>query len=128
MVEFFDKVKESIDKGVNVVGVRSKEALESAKLNAVIGSLSGKKKDALEELGSIVYTASQHNQTAMTEEGTAKLGEIADLDAQISAKQAELKKVHLDAKIQLGIPLCGGCHEVVDEDDAFCHKCGKKVE
>jgi NADH pyrophosphatase NudC (nudix superfamily) len=127
MPEFLDKVKEGIDKGVTVVSVRSKEMLEAAKIKAKIGSLAEKKKDTLEELGSLAHAMHRQGGLNLGPDVAAKCGEIDALATQIQEKEAELKKIHLDAKKELGIALCASCGEGLEESDKFCGKCGAKA-
>ena len=126
MTEFLDKVKDGFDKGVTVVSVRSKEMLEAAKIKTRIGSLANQKKDALEELGSLVYAMRQQGGLDLGQEAADKCAEIADFAKQIEAKEEELRQVHLEAKKNLGIPVCS-CGVELAEDDKFCSKCGKAI-
>ena len=128
MNDFLDKVKQGLDKGVTVVSVRSKEALEAARLKAKIGTLADRKKDILEELGSLVYAAFTHEGLDLGTDAKAKAEEIAGLDAEIKGVEEELRRVHREAKQELGIPVCPSCQGELTEDDKFCRKCGAKVE
>ncbi|MGE5550479.1 MAG: zinc ribbon domain-containing protein [Bacteroidota bacterium] len=128
MADFLDKVKQGIDKGVNVVSVRSKEALETARLKARIGSLADRKREALEELGGIMYALYQGNPAGVCGEAKGKCEELASLDAQIREMEEALKEVHREANRDLGIPSCAACGEELAEEDKFCRKCGRKVE
>lgn len=56
MVDFFDKVREGIGKGITTVSVKSKEMVETTKLKGQVGTLQEQKRSALEEMGNIVYT------------------------------------------------------------------------
>lgn len=51
MVDFFDKIKESIDK----VSIKAKETIEINKIKGQISKIQEQKRKAFEELGSIVY-------------------------------------------------------------------------
>ena len=128
MADFLDKVKQGIDKGVTVVSVRSKEALETARINGKIGALADRKKEALVELGSIVYAMYHEDPTGVSGEAKEKCKELIGLDAQIKEMEEALKEVHQEAKKELGISLCTACGEELTEDDKFCRKCGRKVE
>lgn len=56
MAEFLDKLKQSIDKGITTVGVKSKEMIETQRVRSQLSALEDKKKRTLEDLGVIFYT------------------------------------------------------------------------
>lgn len=126
MADFFDKVREGLDKGVTVVSVRSKEALEAARIKSKIGDLADQKAQSLAELGSMVYASYQQGLDNLDEKAKERCVAIAAMDEEIKNKEAELRQVHLEAKKELGIPLCA-CGADLAEDDVFCRKCGQKV-
>ena len=127
MSDFLDKVKQGIDKGVAVVSVRSKEALEAARIKGRIGALAEEKKNALEEIGSLVYTLHLHGGHDFGGDVSAKCAAVTELDGQIKEKEDEMQRVHREASVELGIPVCISCGDELSEDDMFCRKCGTKV-
>ena len=128
MADFFDKVKEGFDKGISMVSVRSKELLEVSRIKGQIGTLSEQKKNALEELGSTIYTMYQQGGLELGEAVGGICGKIADLEGQIGQKEEELRKVRREARKTLGLSICANCGEELADEDKFCRKCGQKVE
>ncbi|MGE5598904.1 MAG: zinc ribbon domain-containing protein [Bacteroidota bacterium] len=127
MADFLDKVKQGLDKGVTVVSVRSKEALETARLKSRIADLSADRKQALAELGGMVFARFQQNAEGLSPEVRGKCEVITALDRRIQETETELRQVHRDANEQLGIPVCANCGAELTEDDRFCRNCGQKV-
>lgn len=127
MTDFLDKVKQGLDKGMTVVSVRSKEALETARLKSRIGDLSADKKQALAELGSLVYALYQRNAGELSPEVRGKCETIAALDRRIRETEEELRQVRREANEQLGVPVCADCGAELAEEDRFCRNCGRKV-
>jgi ribosomal protein L40E len=130
MADFFEKVKQSVGKGLTTVSVKSKEMLETTKIKGKIGTLQEQKKSALEELGNIVYT--MFLKGSLDEERIkGKCEAIRGLDNQIEEKEKELKEIYLKAQEALGKPkaiaVCD-CGAEIYEGAKFCGKCGKKVE
>lgn len=130
MADFFDKVKQGVGKGVTTVSVKSKEMLESSKLKSQIAEIQKQKREALEELGNIVYT--MHLKDAFDEERLrTKSAAIASLDEQIKQKENELAETHAKAQEALGKPKAIGvcaCGAEIHEDAKFCGRCGAKVK
>jgi len=127
MSDFLDKVKQGIDKGVNVVSVRSKEALDAARIKSQIGALTDRRQEALTGLGEMVYGLFRQGSPGLDEIVRPKCEEIAGLDEEIRQREEELKQVHLEANRNLGIPVCPACGADLAEDDRFCRSCGAKV-
>lgn len=130
MVDFLDKLKQGVGKGVSTVSVKSKEVIETSKLKSQIADVQRLKKQALEELGNIVYT--MHLKGSFDEERLrAKSAAIAALVDQIRAKEQRLVEVHAKAQEALGKPksvaICT-CGAEIYEGTKFCGKCGIKVE
>ena len=129
MADFFDKVKQGVGKGVTTVSVKSKEMLETSKLNSQIADIQKQRKEDLEELGNIVYTMFLKN--AFDEERLRTRGvAIAVLDDQIKQKEKELLETRAKAQEALGRPkavaVCT-CGAEIHEGTKFCGKCGAKV-
>jgi hypothetical protein len=130
VADFFDKVKQGLAKGATTVSVKSKEALETSKLKSQVADIQKQKREALEELGNVVYT--MFLKGPFDEERLrAKSAAIAALDDQIKQKENELMEIHAKAQEALGRPkpiaICA-CGAELFEGDKFCGKCGKKVE
>ena len=59
MADFFEKLKQGLDRSITTVGVKSKELIETQKVKGQISSIEHKKRKALEELGEIIYSRYQ---------------------------------------------------------------------
>ncbi len=130
MADFFDKLKQGVGKGVTTVSVKSKEMLEVSKAKSQIADIQKQKKEALEELGNIVYT--MYLNAAFDEDRLRTKGAaIAALDQQIKHKEIELTEIHAKAQEALGKPkpvaICS-CGAEIYEGTKFCGRCGKRVD
>jgi ribosomal protein L40E len=121
-------------KGHKMSGKESKGpgsgVLETQKLKAQIEILQKKKKDALEELGNIVYESSSRG--LFDEEYIKEKCEaITEIDREATEIEAQLVQIYLKAKESIqslkAIALCD-CGAELYEDANFCSKCGKKVK
>lgn len=89
-MDFLDKMKDGITKGIDTIGAKGKELVEDTQAHLQIKSLQNQREKAVQELGTLAYTLFQKN--ALADEGAKKVCEaIAALDQQIAAKQAEIK-------------------------------------
>ena len=114
---------------MNTVGVKSKEILDTSKLKGQISIFERNKKEALEELGNIVYVMFQKNDFN-TERIKSKCENISRIDLQINDTMEEIKNVQIKSQEALGKPrvikICD-CGAEINEGVRFCTKCGKKV-
>ena len=126
MAEFFDKVKEEIEKGISTVSLKSKEVLESMKIKKEIETLEEKIKTATTELGQIVYsmyTKNKFDQVKIFE----TCEPIAALSNQLGGKKTELSELHFETGAALGKTYCSKCKTILAEGAQFCGACGEKV-
>jgi len=138
-MDFLDKLKEGIDKGVKTVGVKSREMVDAMSIKNQLANLRDEKRTALEELGRLAYAAFQDApplHPAMRE----KCEGISALDQQIAEKEQELEAIHRKADEALAEapgppaatapaapPAVCACGAPVREDAKFCSACGKPV-
>lgn len=129
MVDFFDKVRQNVQKGVATVSVRSREALEASRIKSEISVIEQRRREAIEELGNIVYTMfakGGFDEVRIKE----KCAQIAEIDRQLEARREELKEVHIKAQEALGRPVTVGmceCGATIVQGAKFCGRCGKKL-
>jgi NADH pyrophosphatase NudC (nudix superfamily) len=130
MKDFFDKIKQNVNKTITNISIKSKETIKSTQVKGQIRILQEQKKNALEELGNIVYIMYLKNSLNM-ERIKERCEKIKELDSQIKEKEEELKQIHLKTEEALGKPkvikICE-CGAEIYESAKFCGKCGKKVE
>lgn len=128
MGDLIDKFKEGLDKGMAVVSAKSKELLEATRLGAQIGRLADAKREALAELGNLVYAIYLAEEAELDGRIRERCAKIREIEEEIAQKEEELKEVRREAKRSLGIPLCAACGQELAEGDRFCRACGRKVE
>ena len=96
-MDFFDKMKDGISKGIDTIGTKGKELMEDTQTQLQISSLKDKRKKSLEDLGALAYALFQKG--ALADEGAkAVCAAIDSLDQQIAAKQALLAQSHQQEK------------------------------
>ena len=131
-MDFFDKMKDGLSKGIDTIGAKGKELMEDTQTQLQISSLRDKRKKSLEDLGALAYALFQKG--ALADAGVKAVCEtIGSLDQQIAAKQAALDQSHQEAKP--AIPASGaGAAAVTCECGAenargvkFCSSCGKQL-
>ena len=126
MADFFERVKKGLDKGLNTVSVKSKEVIETTRINSQIGGLKDDIAKVQRELGEVVYEMNLQgalDQSRIQE----KCDAITGLKQQIQAKEAELNAVREQAAEELGQAICPNCKTIIPEGTKFCGKCGTKV-
>jgi Fe2+ transport system protein B len=99
MADFFNKLKQTLDKGAKVVATKSSSAIDTTKLRAEIASLSKKKQELLLQVGRLVY---ENRQGSFDMELVAlQMTDIEALDTEIAEKenQIEIIKEETDAKL-----------------------------
>ena len=125
-MDFFDKMKDGLSKGIDTIGAKGKELMEDTQAQLQISSLRDKRKKALEDLGALAYALFQRG--ALADDGVKGICEtIGSLDQQISAKQAELKHDSATAPATgSGLVKCE-CGAENAAGVKFCSACGKKT-
>jgi hypothetical protein len=138
MADFFDKLKQGLNKGVTTASVRSKEMLDANRLKSKIAEYERQKKEALTELGTTVCTMLD---SGHLDEDALKVAhmDIASLDGQIAEKQQELARVHTDAEQALAepqkaspatepVPSTCVCGATLPIGTKFCGSCGRRTD
>lgn len=130
-MDFFDKMKDGLSKGIDTIGTKGKELMEDTQTQLQISSLRDKRKKSLEDLGALAYALFQKG--ALADAGAKALCEaIGALDQQIAAKQAAHSQSHQEEKPAAasgaGSALvkceCGAANAA---GVRFCSACGKKL-
>lgn len=138
-MDFFDKLKDGIDKGVKTVSVKSREMVDAISIKNQLANLRDEKRVLLEELGRLAYAAFQ--QAPVVDPAIREKCEgIAMLDERIMEKERELEATHRKADEALaeapsppaatataGAPAVCACGAPVREDAKFCSACGKPL-
>lgn len=127
-MDIIKNLKKEFDKGVAVVGAKSKEIIEATKIKSQIDDLKGAKRQTFQEIGEIIYQMSLDPNYKGEETVKAKCQSLTELDQQIQAKEVELKKVHAEAEESIGKTVCKSCGAVMEESVKFCSNCGAKID
>jgi hypothetical protein len=129
-MDFLDKMKDGITKGIDTIGAKGKELYEDTQTQLQLSSLRDQRRKSLEELGAIAFALFEKG--ALADEGAKKVCQaIASLDQQIAAKQAELSSARPEEKA--AAPAAGAalvrcdCGAEMATGVKFCSSCGKKV-
>lgn len=132
-MDFFDRLKEGIDKSVKTVSVKSTEMMDATKVKSQISSFREQKRTVLEELGKIAYDLFCRAET-VEPKIKEKCEQIGALDRRIAEKEKELESIHRQAQEALSQPppptvvaTCQ-CGALIREGAKFCAACGKPVE
>jgi hypothetical protein len=144
MADFFDKLKQGLNKGVTTASVRSKEMLDANRLKSKIADCERQKKKALTELGKTIWrgtTVCTMQDSGHHDEEALKVAHlaIASLDAQIAEKQQELARVHTEAEQALAdppkaspasdpVPSTCVCGATLPVGVKFCGSCGRRTD
>jgi len=81
MAEFLDKLKDTLDKGLSTVNVKSKEIIEKQRIRLHISELEAERKIALQDLGNIIHASYEASggSDPFAIEHLSKLPETADI-------------------------------------------------
>ena len=129
MADLFEKITDSIDKGIKTVSSKGKEFIESARLKGEIKNVQNAIEDRFKALGKKVFE--MVNRGALNKnELKAECKEIASLFRRVVDLENEIKQVELEAvRMRYGsdiivCPKCGGHNKF---DAKFCISCGFSI-
>lgn len=100
--DFITKVKESLNKGLRVVNIRSKEVYESVKIKKKISSHNSNRDKQISELGETVYKMFSQRGEFNEEKVREACRQVARTEQEIKDFEDELEMVHQNAKKELG--------------------------
>lgn len=129
--------KDGVNKGLRIINIRSKEAYDALKIKNALRQLDRRRRDALFDMGSIVYRTFKHTGKVVEETIGARCGEIEKIEAEIEEWEERLRLVHVNARKALGsvkalakprvVAFCD-CGAEIYEGTEFCGECFKKTE
>jgi uncharacterized protein with LGFP repeats len=126
MAEFYQKVKQEIEKGISAVSIRSKEVMEDIKIKKQVDTLENQFETAKAGLGQMVYAMfGQNNFSPEQIIESCKL--LSELEQQLQEKRQELDQLHLEAGTALGKIYCSRCKTEIPEGHQYCGQCGEKA-
>lgn len=132
MADIFDKMFDSINKGVNSVATSSKTMIEKAKINSAIGTLESEKRAIISRLGAQAYNLYKEDKLQNIEELGGFCRQIDQKSDDILAKQEEIKRLDEAAANASAAgntegvfcPNCGSRNNIASK---FCSRCGSKL-
>lgn len=114
---FFDDVKDTVVNTSRGVGNKAKELAEVTKLKNAITAQERKIKEQYETIGRLYVENYGQQPEAMFKEAIAAIHSAKTIIAQKQEELNELKSVKI----------CPACGAAVEEESAFCNKCGAKI-
>jgi hypothetical protein len=125
--KFIKNLKKEFNKGVAVVGAKSKEIIETTKIKNQIEDLKKAKLQTFQEIGETVYQMSLDENYSGEETIKEKCQAITELDQQIQAKDMELKGIRQETQEAVGKIVCQSCGAAMEDSVKFCSDCGVKI-
>ncbi|HBE81056.1 MAG TPA: hypothetical protein DDW65_25195 [Firmicutes bacterium] len=126
MAEFYQKVKQEIEKGISTVSIRSKEVMEDMKIKKQVETLEDQFETAKSGLGQMVYGMFGQNNFSQ-EQIVENCKVIGELEQQLQDKKQELNQLHREAGTALGKTYCSRCKTEIPEGHQYCGQCGEKA-
>ena len=129
----FKKIKDSIDKGVTVVSVKSGTFIEVNKINALIENHQNEINELSENLGKSIYEqwANEEIDYKMVEKRCQvmkeKYDEIIKLEEQKKQIESEKEQILGEGMQTVQEPMECSCGFKNQKGDKFCGYCGKKL-
>lgn len=134
-----EKLKNTLDKGVAAVSVKSESLVESSRTKTAISNARRKKDDELAALGSKVYTAWQAGQFSV-ELIAEDLNRIQEIEQEIASLNQRLEQIKAEEDRILGTAqkaapapaaagggFCSNCGKALAAGTRFCDGCGTPV-
>ena len=136
MAEIFNKLANTLNKGVATVGASSKAAMDKSKINSAISNLEKEKADLTYKLGEQTYNLYKQTSTInVTEDIQGLIDNIDKRIALIKEKENELAAIEKELLLitkgtAVEAPadafICS-CSHPNNKDAKFCAKCGSNL-
>lgn len=133
MADFFDKVKDSVNKGIATVSTGSKTMIEKTKINSIIKTLEDEKRQLAEIAGNKVITyCNAHTEGDIPRSEIASIfNEVMLRNEQIALHQQRIAELDSEMEQVRGASNLGGfcsCGYENSSGAKFCAKCGNKLD
>jgi len=119
MANFFEKLGDSVTKGLETVNQKKNDFVETNKLNSDIRAAQNQRDEDIKKLGQLVYNFKKNPGSAEPDYDSI----IADMDS-LDKKIEELKSQINALK---NVQACPNCGSMVESGNAFCPNCGSKM-
>lgn len=140
MADAFEKFKNSINRGVTVVSMKTSTSLEKARIKSQIDKLNDEIQRMMTAVGEAVYLMWSKGDTNFSKLNdhlqviTQKKEEIVALNTESAALDQRNCKILDNAADENGVSgadivgnVCPGCNTTYAEGAKFCRKCGYKL-
>ena len=127
----FDKLKNSFDKGIATVSVKSESMVETSKIKSTISNLQKTLADCTQNLGVLVFTAWKENR--MDDPAIIELcQQMQEIEKNITQQRARLDQVKREETEILGTNkptacYCSSCGKPNSAQARFCAACGEPL-
>ena len=118
--ETAEKVVKKTGEVADVVAKKTEEVVEVTKIKNQIRTMERNNERDLLDIGKMIYEAFKN--------GDEVEDRFTELCVAIKEREDEIVKMDKDVAELLGKDVCPGCKTHVDNNAAFCPKCGAKVE
>lgn len=131
--DFIDNIIKEINSGVDKISSKVSGVIEITKIKNQINDLAKNRINLFAELGSLTYGKHEEPEINIEEDINKIIGQIKEINAEISKKKEELDKKIQEAKespIVEEAPkaeYCSNCGTKTQENDNFCKNCGTKI-
>ncbi|MEG6613219.1 hypothetical protein V6C42_10225 [Pseudoclostridium thermosuccinogenes] len=119
-MEIIDNMRKKVRDATLSALKASSDLIEISKINMAINSEEQKIKSLMFEMGREVYESYK--------QGEAVDSELAEMCEEIARAEMDIEDMKLKILEIKNLKRCSGCSAEIDEDYAYCPKCGKKVE
>lgn len=127
--DFVNIVKSKLETGIDTISVKSKNIVETTKLNSQISTLQGERKKALEDLGTKVYEMNSKD-GLQTETISNICSSIKEIEEKIEDNKRLIGEIQ-NKKPESTVTETGlncSCGAKLNEKANFCNNCGAKME
>ena len=133
----FDSLKDTLNKGVAAVSVKSETLVESSRIKSTISNAQKRMTSEMNELGAKFYNSWKAGQ-ASVEAFSAEFASIQSIEQEIAELNARLEQIKAEEDKILGASqkpaapaagsvFCSNCGKALPAGSRFCVSCGSPV-
>lgn len=115
----FEKFVETLNHTGKAVSEKTKQGTDIVKANLKITTEERELNDLFLEIGKLYYKNNSENPCC---------DQMKELFEKVSEKEAAVEELKSKVRALKGVTVCQNCGAEVDEENAFCGKCGAKIE
>ena len=114
----FEKFVETLNHTGKAVSEKTKQGTDIVKANLKITTEERELNDLFLEIGKLYYKNNSENPCC---------DQMKELFEKVSEKEAAVEELKSKIRALKGVTVCQNCGAEVDEENAFCGKCGAKI-